>query len=319
MTRFAHARRPLSVVVLTLLVGALALLGAPHAGAAEVERRTYSGATGARDYYLHVPAGPTAGKPLMIYLHGCTEPERQLAGTGFALTRLADELGFVLAYPLQDRAANERWCWNWYDTAHQRRGDGEAALIAGLTTALAEEFGLDRSRVYVGGYSAGGGMSTVLGAGYPDLYAAIAPMAGGPYAPSTRPMLADLTGASIVDAMGERARPMPALFLQDLADQTSVYPLGRANLAQWLAAGRRAGLPVANTPSAVTTRTDPVPTTVEHYRVGDCEIARFLTPVGPDHIAGGLMMQSEWGLPMQREMMDFLLSHRLAPGHTACG
>ncbi|MFC9436422.1 alpha/beta hydrolase family esterase [Nocardia sp. NPDC057030] len=292
----------------------------PASAQPPVVERSFANAAGSRDFYLHVPPGDPAGKPLMVYLHGCTDPQRQLADTGFALTEVADELGFVLAYPIQTAAANERYCWNWFDPANQARGQGESSIIADLTTSLIGEFGLDRSRVYVGGYSAGGAMSTVLAADYPDLYAAIAPMAGGPYGLDPQTFGADLTGASIVAAMGERARPVPGFFLQDLADQTSLYPIGRANLTQWLGAYRRAGEPAAPTaPTAVTTTTDPVPTTVERYAAGNCVLAEFRTPIGPDHIGGGLLMQSARGVALQHDLMNFLLAHRLGAPRQACG
>ncbi|WP_162272756.1 alpha/beta hydrolase family esterase [Nocardia lijiangensis] len=307
------------LVALVVLASGLGAPSGPRAHAAEVTQRSYTNAAGTRDYYLHVPPGDPAGKPLMIYLHGCTDPQAQLAGNGFALTHVADELGFVLAYPIQTRAANERYCWNWFDPANQQRETGEPSIVAGITNTLIEEFGIDRDRVYVGGYSAGGGMSTVMAATYPDLYAAIAPMAGGPYGIGPQPPHADLTGATIVAAMGPRARPVPAFFLQDLADQTSLYPIGRANLLQWLDADRRAGnLTLPDTPTNVTTTADPVPATIEHYSNQDCELAQFVTPIGPDHIGGGLLMQSTAGLALQRRMMDFLLAHRLTAPHRAC-
>ncbi|WP_052280182.1 extracellular catalytic domain type 1 short-chain-length polyhydroxyalkanoate depolymerase [Nocardia vulneris] len=314
-------RDRLSVALLALLALGLPFLiaEAPAAQAAPIER-TFTNAAGTRDYYLHMPPGATAGKPLMIYLHGCTDPQSQLADTGFSLTRLADEFGFVLAYPIQTAAANERYCWNWFDPANQSRGQGESSIIADLTNALIAEFGLDRARVYVGGYSAGGAMSTVLAAGYPDLYAAIAPMAGGPYGIDLKTFAADLSGTSIVAAMGARARPVPGFFLQDLADQTSLYPIGRANLTQWLGAYARAGdATVPAVPSVVTASTDPVPTTIERYAAGDCLLAEFRTPIGPDHIGGGLLMQSASGLDLQRQLMGFLLAHRLGGPRQACG
>ncbi|MEV0339456.1 PHB depolymerase family esterase [Nocardia sp. NPDC050713] len=317
--RVISRNRLAAMIAVLLLASSLATLGSPRAYAADVSERSYTNAAGTRSYYLHVPPGDTAGKPLMIYLHGCTDPEAQLADNGFSLTRIADELGFVLAYPIQTREANERWCWNWFDPANQERDTGEPSIVAGITETLIQEFGIDRARVYVGGYSAGGGMSTVMAAAYPDLYAAIAPMAGGPHGMSLQPPGADLTGATIVASMGPRARPVPAFFLQDLADQTSLYPIGRANILQWLGADRLAGnLTLADTPTAVTTTADPVPATIEHYIESDCELAQFVTPLGPDHIGGGLLMQSPSGLTLQRRMMNFLMAHRLTGPQKAC-
>ncbi|MGK8507226.1 hypothetical protein ACRS5S_03935 [Nocardia asiatica] len=80
----------------------------------------------------------------------------------------------------------------------------------------------------------------------------------------------------------------------------------------------RATSPSRTPPTAVATTTDPVPATIEHYSNQGCELAQFLTPIGPDHIGGGLLMQSTDGLALQRRMMDFLLAHRLPGPQRAC-
>src|SRR5262249_60383860 len=50
---------------------------------------------------------------------------------------------------------------------------GGRALIAGLAGEFLRECVLDPRRVYVGGLSAGAAAAAVMGATYPDLYAAI--------------------------------------------------------------------------------------------------------------------------------------------------
>jgi len=76
-------------------------------------------------------------------------------------------------YPAQTRQGNSSGCWNWFKHNHQQRGRGEPAFIASLTEAVIAEHGIDRSRVFVAGLSAGAAMAGILGAAYPDLYAAI--------------------------------------------------------------------------------------------------------------------------------------------------
>ncbi|HEV7536512.1 MAG TPA: PHB depolymerase family esterase, partial [Acidimicrobiia bacterium] len=196
-----------------------------------VVERTFTNDAGTRRYLLYVPRAGAAGRPLMVWLHGCGRPGTMEAG--HALAKVAEERGFALAYPLQDRAANAQNCWNWLDPAHRHRGSGEASIIAGITTALERELDVDRARIYVGGYSAGGAMTSVMGAAYPDLFAAIAPSSGAPYA-------LDGSGESAAAEMGERARPVPAFLLQGVADEISVYPVGRSNLLQWLETDDRA-------------------------------------------------------------------------------
>jgi poly(hydroxyalkanoate) depolymerase family esterase len=133
-----------------------------------------------RSYKLHVPAGATGRVlPLVVMLHGCTQSVDDFAaGTG--MNELADELGFFVLYPMQSTAANPQGCWNWFEPAHQHRGGGEPALIAAMTRAVIDAHGIDARRVYIAGMSAGGAMADIVGAAYPDIFAAVGVHSGLP-------------------------------------------------------------------------------------------------------------------------------------------
>jgi poly(hydroxyalkanoate) depolymerase family esterase len=134
---------------------------------------SYANAGGHRDYKLYIP--PTAGAgplPLVVMLHGCTQnPDDFAAGT--AMNEVARARGFYVLYPAQSRKANPQGCWNWFKHSHQQRGRGEAGLLAGMTREVMARHAVDPQRVYVAGLSAGGAMAAILGAAYPELYAAV--------------------------------------------------------------------------------------------------------------------------------------------------
>ena len=305
-------RRGLVGLVVVLLVTGLgpARAGGPTGERGRVVERTFSNDSGTRRYLLYVPTSWAAGRPLMVWLHGCGRPGRMQAG--HALAKVAEEQAFTLAFPLQDRSANDQNCWNWFSPADRHRGRGEASIIAGITSRLVSELAVDPFRVYVGGFSAGGAMTTVMGATYPDLYAAIAPTSGAPYG-------LDASGASAYEEMGPRARPVPAFLLQGVADEISIYPIGRSNLLQWLATddladdGRDNGS-VSRFPADTTPQPpgpgSPLPLLVESYRSGGGHLlAQFLTTPA-DHLVNGALLYQDIGLGLQRQMMEFLLAQR---------
>ncbi|MGN7869341.1 extracellular catalytic domain type 1 short-chain-length polyhydroxyalkanoate depolymerase [Paracoccus sp. 22332] len=131
-------------------------------------------------YRFYTPAG-SAGRrmPLVVMLHGCSQTAADFAaGTG--MNRLADELGFLVLYPQQSPKANIGRCWNWHDPQNQARGKGEPAVIAALTRHALRLGRANPSRVYIAGISAGGTAAAIIGAAYPDLFAAVGVHSGVP-------------------------------------------------------------------------------------------------------------------------------------------
>jgi poly(hydroxyalkanoate) depolymerase family esterase len=145
----------------------------PVPDGARFEDRTYANSAGSRAYKLFVPSGCVGQTvPLLVMLHGCRQsPDDFAAGT--RMNQLAEEQSFLVAYPAQSTTANASKCWNWFKATDQERGQGEPSLIAGITREIMRDFKVEPARVSIAGLSAGGAAAAIMGASYPDLFAAV--------------------------------------------------------------------------------------------------------------------------------------------------
>ncbi|MGZ5165536.1 MAG: extracellular catalytic domain type 1 short-chain-length polyhydroxyalkanoate depolymerase, partial [Burkholderiales bacterium] len=145
--------------------------------------RSFTNHAGTRTYKLYVPASYAAERdavPMVVMLHGCTQsPDDFAAGT--RMNVLAEQHGFLVVYPGQAANANGSKCWNWFRAEDQDRDRGEPSIIAGITREVAKNYRVDVRRIFVAGLSAGAAMAVILGATYPELYAAIGAHSGLPY------------------------------------------------------------------------------------------------------------------------------------------
>src|SRR6188508_3373251 len=126
------------------------------------------------------PSNLADSPALVVVLHVCTQ---SAAGydLGAGWSTLADRYGFALLLPEQQRSNNPNGCFNWFLPEHNRRGEGEALSIRQMIERVIIEYGIDRSRVFITGLSAGGAMTSTMLACYPEVFAAGAIIAGLPF------------------------------------------------------------------------------------------------------------------------------------------
>ena len=132
----------------------------------------------------YLPPRLAADAPLVVVLHGCTQTA---AGydLGAGWSTLAKRYGFALLLPEQQRSNNPNGCFNWFQPEDIERGRGECLSIRQMIETMIVDNRIDPSRVFITGLSAGGAMTSVMLACYPEVFAAGAIIAGLPYGAAT--------------------------------------------------------------------------------------------------------------------------------------
>lgn len=159
--------------------------------------------------FMHVPMGLPRQGPLVVALHGCSQSAEEY-GRGTGWSALADRLGFAVLYPGQQTANNPNNCFSWFLPGDIARDRGEALSIRQMIAHAIATFGLDGSRVFVTGLSAGGAMASVMLATYPEVFAGGAIIAGLSYGcarsaqQAFEAMFQEQTRTA--DALGDRVR-----------------------------------------------------------------------------------------------------------------
>jgi poly(hydroxyalkanoate) depolymerase family esterase len=195
--------------------------------------RRFGNMAGSRAYDLVVPSRYDGeGLPLVLMLHGCSQTARDFAiGTG--MDQLAEEQGFLVAYPDQPRSANLGKSWNWFRYGNQGRDMGEPSILAGITRQVMAEFRVDPARVYVAGLSAGGAAAAVMAQAYPDLYAAVgihSGLASGVAGSMAAALLTMRHGAMLTPLRA--THPVPTIVFHGDRDETVASVNGDQAIAQ---------------------------------------------------------------------------------------
>jgi poly(hydroxyalkanoate) depolymerase family esterase len=134
--------------------------------------------------FSYVPEDLQPMPGLVVVLHGCGQTA---AGydLGAGWSTLAQHYGFALLMPEQQHSNNGQGCFNWFNPEDTTRNSGEACSISQMIARMVDEHEIDPHRIYVTGLSAGGAMTTVMLATYPETFAAGAVIAGLPFGVAT--------------------------------------------------------------------------------------------------------------------------------------
>lgn len=228
--RWGRAARRLAAVAAAVALATVAVPASPVAAesraAASLERVTSFGANpGSLNMYVYRPAALPPNAPVVVALHGCTQSARVYSDNA-GLNTFADRHGFLVVYAETTTANNANKCFNWFQPGDTRRGQGEAASIRQMVAHAATAYGVDTGRAQVTGLSAGGAMTSVMLAAYPDVFAAGAVVAGIPYG----------CGVDVVSAFGCMSPGVdrtPAAWAQAVRDAHPGFPGPWPRVAIW--------------------------------------------------------------------------------------
>ena len=204
--------------------------------------------------FTYLPPQHAANPPLVVVLHGCTQTA---AGYdyGAGWSTLADRYGFALLLPEQQRSNNPNGCFNWFLPDDSRRARGEALSIRQMIETFVMDKKIDRDRVFITGLSAGGAMTSVMLACYPEVFAGGAIIAGLPYGAASNvqqafesmfqsPSRSAREWGDLVRAAAPYGGPWPRISVwHGTADKIVVPSNAREILKQWTDVHGLPGMP----------------------------------------------------------------------------
>jgi len=153
-----------------------------HSPLAEV--KAFGSNPGSLRMFSYAPVVQQHPRALVVVLHGCGQ---SAAGydVGAGWSTLAKHYGFAVLMPEQQPSNNANTCFNWFNPEDIAREHGEACSIRQMIARMVADHGIDPRRIFITGLSAGGAMTTVMLATYPELFTAGAVIAGLPFGVAT--------------------------------------------------------------------------------------------------------------------------------------
>jgi feruloyl esterase len=180
-----------------------------------VEVSEFGANPGDLQMFKYVPEQMEGSPAMVVVLHGCAQSAEDIA----RLTdwnKLAIQHQFAVLYPQQKATNNIQKCFNWFVEEDIQKESGESLSIKAMIDQMVQDHGIDTSRIFVTGMSAGGAMTSVMMATYPHYFQAGAILSGVPYGGAT-----NLTDA--VSLMGGGVEKSGEEWAQLVKDQNPSY------------------------------------------------------------------------------------------------
>jgi len=189
-----------------------------------VETTQFGSNPGGLRMFSFAPDNLQPAPGLVVVLHGCGQTAAAY-DLGAGWSTLAKHYGFALLMPQQQPLNNVNGCFNWFNPEDTTRGSGEACSIRQMIARAVDDIGIDRNRIFVTGLSAGGAMTSVMLATYPEIFAGGAIIAGLPFGVATNVREA-LSGMF-------QSPPRPSSELGDLVRSASSHKGPWPKLSVW--------------------------------------------------------------------------------------
>jgi poly(3-hydroxybutyrate) depolymerase len=184
------------------------------------------------DFFVYEAPGATSNPDpmLVVYLHGTSQTPIE-AHLGIGWNELADREGIIVVSPHGRDSSNDNWEWG-EASAFGRVGQLES--VSQITTAMQALYGIGPDRTFIAGTSSGAISATMMAALYVQLYSGVMSVIGGSY------NLSDPDGTQAYQAMGDKAKVMPAFLIHATSDHLFPQNASREADTQWAGTNDRA-------------------------------------------------------------------------------
>ena len=156
----------------------LAILLTPHAArCAQLTPKSISYEGGTRTWEEHVPTSYNGSKavPLVIVLHGAYDSAEGFADRS-GWPPVSDANGFIAIFPNGEGNNNS---FVWHSWSFDGSAPDDIGFLLQVIAQVEATYRIDTSRIYMTGFSNGGGMTSFFAAAHADVLAAICPLSAG--------------------------------------------------------------------------------------------------------------------------------------------